>query len=165
VEERQRTQQDTYKPTLSFIKEATMATDDDTSLTADLKARIEADFQKRCYTGDVAQTLQSTAMWLDPHYKTTYLTEEECRNATNKIQEEMIVWEEEQALAGDTGDEARRNEDPNVSDDQPGAKKMNKSLAELLGQVKKKHQHQLKQLLQLLGSILRCPSTSLHPKI
>jgi hypothetical protein len=84
------------KPTLSFIKEATMATDDDTSLTADLKATIKADFQKR-YTGDVAQTLQNTATWLDPRYKTAYLTEEECRNAANKIKEEMIAFEEERA--------------------------------------------------------------------
>ena len=130
------------KPTLSFIKEATMATDDDTSLTADLKARIKADFQKR-YTGDVAQTLQNMATWLDPRYKTAYLTEEECRNAADKIKDEMIAFEVEWALAGDTADEAHRNEDPNTSDnnenvnDQPAAKKTKKSLAELLGQVKK----------------------------
>ncbi len=46
------------KPTLSFINDATMAADDDTSLTVDLKANIRADFKKR-YTSDVTQALQN----------------------------------------------------------------------------------------------------------
>ena len=131
------------KPTLSFIKDATMATDDDTSLTEDLKASIRADFQKR-YTSDVTQTLQNTATWLDPRYKTAYLTDEECRNATEKIKEEMITLQVERAGdAADAPDEARQrqndapNAPDNVEDDQPPAKKMKRSLATLLGQVKK----------------------------
>ena len=132
------------KPTLSFIKDATMATDDDTrSLTEDLKASIRADFQKR-YTSDVTQTLQNTATWLDPRYKTAYLIDEECTNATEKIKEEMITLQAERAGdAADAPDEARQrqndapNAPDNVEDDQPPAKKMKRSLATLLGQVKK----------------------------
>ena len=57
------------KPTLSFIKDAMTATDDDTSLTTDLKANnIRADFEKH-YTRDVTQALQNAATWLDPATK------------------------------------------------------------------------------------------------
>ena len=42
------------KPILSFIKNATMATDNDTSLTAEIKANIRADFEKR-YSSDVTR--------------------------------------------------------------------------------------------------------------
>lgn len=120
------------KPTLSFIKDATMTADDDTSLTEDLKANIRADFEKR-YTNDDAQALQIVATWLDPRYKTAYLTEEECRIATTKIKEEMMAFEVELASGSALSpDEGRRPE----SDDDP-PKKKKKSLATLLGQVKK----------------------------
>ena len=126
------------KPTLSFINDATMAADDDTSLTVDLKANISADFEKR-YTSDVTQALQNAATWLDPRYKTAYLAEEECRIATTKIKEEMMAFEIERGSADE--DRRRQNEELiNVNendDDQPVPKKKKKSLAKLLGQVKK----------------------------
>ena len=128
------------KPTMSFIQDATMAADDDTTLTADLKAGIRADFQKR-YTSDLTQTLQSVATWLDLRYKSAYLTEEECRKATQKLKEELMTFEVERA--GNAANEAgqRQNNNSNApadnEDDQPPAKKVKKSLAKLLGQVKK----------------------------
>ena len=41
------------KPTLKFIENASEAAHDDTNLTPDLKARVQADFQK-CYTSETA---------------------------------------------------------------------------------------------------------------
>ena len=129
------------KPTMLFIQDATMAADDDTTLTADLKAGIRADFQKR-YTSDLTQTLQSVATWLDPRYKSANLTEEECRNATQKLKEELMTFEVERAGNGANEAGQWQNNDSNASadnneDDQPPAKKVKKSLAKLLGQVKK----------------------------
>ena len=109
-------------------------------MTADLKANIHADFEK-CYTSDVTQALQNAATWLDPRYKMAYLMEEECRIATTKIKEEMMAFEIELACGSANEDCRWHNEElVNVNendDDQPVIKKKKKSLAKLLGQVKK----------------------------
>ena len=147
------------KPTLSFIKDVTTATDDDTSLATNLKANIRADFEKR-YTSDVTQALQNAGMWLDPHYKTAYLTEEECLIAT-KIKEEMMMTlenEQGQQACASTG-EGHQQQTINVDEgdnDQPAPKKRKRSLA------KKPMQPHLMQQLQLLGLTARYHLTSLR---
>ncbi len=78
------------KPTLKFIENASEAARDDTNLTADLKARVQADFQK-CYTSETAQTILNTTTWLDPQYKTEYLTEEGGKNASENKKEQMMA--------------------------------------------------------------------------
>ena len=110
------------KPTLSFIKDVTTATDDDTSLATNLKANIRADFEKR-YTSDVTQALQNAGTWLDPHYKTAYLTEEECLIATKIKEEMMMTLENEQgqqacASTGEGHQQQTINNRPSTTDHQ-----------------------------------------------
>ena len=87
------------KPTLSFIGNASKATHDDTNLTAELKAKVQADFETR-YTSKTAQTILNTATWLDPRYKTEYLTEEDRRNASQNVKGEMTGINVESDLCG-----------------------------------------------------------------
>ena len=155
------------KPTLLFIKHATTATDNYTSIITDLKANIWADFEKR-YMSNVTQALQNAAKWLDPRHKTAYLTEEECLIATTKIKEAMMMTLEneqgQQACA--STEEGHQHQTINVDEgdnDLPAPKKRKKSLAKLLGQIKKNPmQPHLMQQLQLLGSTVRYHLTSLR---
>lgn len=100
-----------------------MPADDDTSLTEDLKANIRADFEKR-YTNDDAQALQN------------------CHNQNKRIMAFEVELASGSALSADK--DCRPE-----SDDDHAPKKKKKSLATLLGQVKK--QRHLMQQLRLLG--------------
>jgi hypothetical protein len=125
------------KPTLRFIENASTAEPDDTRLTADVKAKIQENFKKR-YTSDTAQTILNTTTWLDPRYKTEYLCEEGAKNAAENIKREILELE----LANERSNENRGDTDnPNAMDEsndgQPPATKKKKTLAKLLGQIKK----------------------------
>ena len=119
------------KPTLSFIENASKATHDDTNLTAELKAKVQADFETR-YTSETAQTILNTATWLDPRYKTEYLTEEDRRNASQNVKGEMMGIDVESDALDNTPDST-----DDASDNQPPPAKKKKSLAKLLGELKK----------------------------
>ena len=119
------------KPTISFIANASKATHDDTNLTAELKAKVQANFETR-YTSETAQTILNTATWLDPRYKTEYLTEEDRRNASQNIKGEMMGIDVESDALDNTPDST-----DNASYNQPPAAKKKKSLAKLLGEMKK----------------------------
>lgn len=119
------------KPTLSFIENASKAADDDTTLTADLKAKVQVDFEKR-YTSEAAQTILNTATWLEPRYKTEYLTEEGRRSAAENIKEQMMAIE----LASDALNNTPESTD-DATDNQPPPAKKKKSLAKLLGEMRK----------------------------
>ena len=118
------------KPTLKFIENASEATRDYTNLTADLKARVQADFQKR-YTSEAAQTILNTTTWLDPRYKTEYLTEDGSKNASENIKEQMMAIDlASNALSNTT------NSTDDATDNQPPPAKKKKSLAKLLSELK-----------------------------
>ncbi len=119
------------KTTLKFIKSASDAACDDTNLTADLKARVQADFQKR-YTSEAAQTILNMTTWLDPRYKTEYLTEDGGKNASENIKEQMMAIDLASNALSNTADST-----DDATDNQPPPAKKKKSLTKLLGELKK----------------------------
>ena len=144
------------KPTLSFIENASKATHDDTNLIAELKAKVQADFETR-YTSETAQTILNTATWLDPRSKTEYLTEEDRRNASQNVKGEMMGIDVESDALNNTPDST-----DDASDNQPPPAKKNKSLAKLLVEMKKQKQLPLHQQLVLLTSSKKCLGTLVH---
>ena len=111
------------KPTLSFIENASKATHNDTNLTAELKAKVQADFETH-YTSETAQTFLNTATWLDPRYKIEYLTEEDRRNASQNVKGEIMGINVESDALDNTPDST-----DDANDNQPPPAKKKKSLA------------------------------------
>ena len=119
------------------------------------------------------QVLATT--WLDPRYLSAYLTEGKCYITTTKIKEEMmmmVVFEIQQGQqACESADEDHQRQTANVNEshnDQPAPKKKKKkSLAKLLGQMKKPIATSLTtmQQLRLLGSTERYRLASLHQEL
>ena len=130
------------KPTLSFIENASEAAQDDTNLTIDLKAKVQANFEKR-YTSEAAQTILNTATWLDPRYKTEYLSEEGGRDASENLKEQMMAIK----LASDTLNNPANLPDATDDANQPPPAKKKKSLAMLLGEMKKQKRRPLHRRL------------------
>ena len=71
----------------NFVKE----TEQDTQLTKDIKTRIKADLDTR-YTEDVSDILK-VATFLDPRFKTKYMTEIETATIKDKLEEECSTVE------------------------------------------------------------------------
>ena len=78
---------------LVFIEDVSRAERDVTRLTANGKAKIQENFKKR-YTSDTAQTILNTSTWLNPRYKTEYLSEEDAQNAAENIKKMIFEFEQ-----------------------------------------------------------------------